>query len=100
MPDGFDSLGVGAPMVAALARQSIFHPVEVQAQAIPLLLAGRDVLVQAPTGSGKTLAFLLPLAERLSGTAPGPRGLVVVPTRELAIQVDGVLGGLGLPARR
>ena len=87
-------------MVAALARQSIFQPVEVQARAIPLLLDGRDVLLQAPTGSGKTLAFMLPLAERLSASAPGPRGLVVVPTRELAIQVDGVLGGLGLPARR
>src|SRR5215470_12684125 len=55
---------------------------------------GRDVVIEAPTGSGKTLAFLLPLLERLGGTGAGPRALVVTPTRELAVQVEGVLQGL------
>jgi superfamily II DNA/RNA helicase len=100
MPENFAELGVGAHAAAALARNSVHRPVEVQARAIPLLLAGRDVVMQAPTGSGKTLAFVLPLAERLSRSAPGPRGLVVVPTRELAIQVDSVVASLGLPVRR
>src|SRR5438874_5361909 len=100
MPQSFAELGVGAHTAAALARNSLHTPVEVQARAIPFLLAGRDVVIQAPTGSGKTLAFVLPLAERLSRSAPGPRGLVVVPTRELAIQVDSVLATLGLPVRR
>ena len=95
MPQSFAELGVGAHTAAALARNSLHTPVEVQARAIPFLLAGRDVVIQAPTGSGKTLAFVLPLAERLSRSAPGPRGLVVVPTRELAIQVDSVLATLG-----
>jgi ATP-dependent RNA helicase RhlE len=91
---GFADLGVTPLTVAALAHSSIFEPVAVQAMAIPLLLEGRDVVMQASTGSGKTLAFLVPLAERLGRPAAGPRGLVVVPTRELAIQVHGVLAAL------
>jgi len=87
----FADLGVSAHTLSALARQSIDTPVEVQARAIPALLEGRHVVIQAPTGSGKTLAFLLPLVERFrAATAPGPRALVVTPTRELAIQADRV----------
>jgi superfamily II DNA/RNA helicase len=77
-------------MQAALARRSIASPVPVQATAIPLLLAGRDVFIQAPTGSGKTLAFLLPLVQRATRGGPGPRILVIAPTRELALQVESV----------
>src|SRR5256885_1066344 len=66
----------------------------VQTRAIPGLLEGRDVVIEAPTGSGKTLAFLLPLIERMGGSGPGPRALIVNPTRELAVQVEGVLQGL------
>lgn len=90
----FSEAGLSARRLAALARQSIDVPVPVQAMSIPALLQGRDVVVQAPTGSGKTLAFLLPLLERIGGAAAGPRALVMTPTRELAVQVDRVLGGL------
>src|SRR5206468_3597065 len=70
-------------------------PVTVQAEAIPPLRLGRDVVIQAPTGSGKTLAFILPLVERLLAVnGPGPRALVVTPTRELAIQVERVFQSL------
>ncbi|HYM50829.1 MAG TPA: DEAD/DEAH box helicase [Candidatus Limnocylindrales bacterium] len=65
---------------------------EVQERSLPPLLEGRHVVIEAPTGSGKTLAFMLPLVERFRGsTAPGPRALVVAPTRELAIQAERVL---------
>jgi ATP-dependent RNA helicase DeaD len=96
----FADLGLSAHTLTALARQSIETPVEVQSRAVPALLEGRNVVIQAPTGSGKTLAFLLPLVQRFRGSsAPGPRALVVTPTRELAIQADRVLktldSGLG-----
>src|SRR5207302_8686464 len=67
---------------------------KIQAEAIPALIAGRDVVIEAPTGSGKTLAFLVPLAERFGSPAPGPRALILTPTRELAMQVAGVLKGM------
>jgi len=69
-------------------------PTPIQAQAIPLLLDGRDVIGQARTGSGKTLAFGAPLVERCEPGVRGVQALVLVPTRELAIQVGGVLGHL------
>ena len=91
----FSELGVNARTLSALARQGITEPVPVQAESVPALLDGDDVVIEAPTGSGKSLAFLLPMVERLSGrTGPGPRALVVTPTRELAIQVDAVFRSL------
>lgn len=67
-------------------------PTPIQAQAIPILLEGRDVVGQARTGSGKTLAFALPIVERCAPKIRGVQALVLVPTRELAIQVGEVLG--------
>ena len=91
MTTTFADLGVNARLLSALTRNAIDSPVPVQVEAIPPMLAARDVVIQAPTGSGKTLAFMLPLVERLySVSGPGPRALVVTPTRELAIQVDRV----------
>ncbi|MBO0820703.1 MAG: DEAD/DEAH box helicase, partial [Nocardiopsaceae bacterium] len=90
----FASLGVPASIVASLADDGITAPFPVQAATLPDALAGRDVLGRAQTGSGKTLGFSIPLVTRLAGgsTAPGrPRGLVLVPTRELATQVQEVL---------
>jgi superfamily II DNA/RNA helicase len=88
----FADLGISAHTLSALARSSIDAPVEVQERSIPALLQSRHVVIEAPTGSGKTLAFMLPLVERFRGaTAPGPRALVVAPTRELAIQAERVL---------
>jgi superfamily II DNA/RNA helicase len=90
----FAGLGVPVPLVDVLAEDGIIEPFPVQAATLPDALAGRDILGRARTGSGKTLGFSLPLVTRLAGgqTAVGrPRGLVLVPTRELASQVQAVL---------
>ncbi|MGH3383269.1 MAG: DEAD/DEAH box helicase [Nocardioidaceae bacterium] len=87
---GFADLHLPAALVRSLSRQEITDPTPVQAAVIPDALAGRDVLGRARTGSGKTLAFGLPMLERLAGgrsRSRSPRGLIVVPTRELANQV-------------
>jgi ATP-dependent RNA helicase DeaD len=78
----------------ALEAQGLQRPTPIQARAIPALLAGQDVIGQARTGSGKTLAFLLPLVERANPGVRAIQALVLVPTRELAIQVGSVLGPL------
>ena len=93
----FASLGVPAPLVAALASAGITTPFPIQAATLPDALAGLDILGRGRTGSGKTLAFALPLVAGLSGghtMAGRPRGLVLVPTRELASQVQAVLAPL------
>ncbi len=92
--ESFREAGLSARTLSALERQSIEVPAPVQAEAIPALMDGRDVVMEAPTGSGKTLAFLLPLLEQLGTSGAGPRALVVTPTRELAVQVEGVLQSL------
>ena len=101
MRSTFSELGISTRMLSALSANSIKAPVPVQAEAIPPLLEGRHVVIEAPTGSGKTLAFLLPLVEKLVATkGPGPRALVVTPTRELAMQVEAVLQSLKTGLRR
>jgi superfamily II DNA/RNA helicase len=91
-PPTFADLGVAPDIVAVLEAQGIVEPFPVQALTIPDALAGRDVCGKAKTGSGKTLAFGLPLLQRLRGSnQAAPRGLVLVPTRELARQVADVL---------
>ena len=91
----FETLGVSADLVAAMRAQSIDAPFPIQTLTIPDALAGRDVCGKAKTGSGKTLAFGLPLLERVGRAKPRhPGGLVLVPTRELANQVFGVLVSL------
>jgi superfamily II DNA/RNA helicase len=95
----FAELGVPGRLVAALEQRGIRHPIAIQASALPDALAGRDVLGKAATGSGKTLAFGLALLTRLGADVHrgprNPRGLVLVPTRELAQQVSDVLTPLG-----
>ncbi|MEK6748702.1 MAG: DEAD/DEAH box helicase [Pseudomonadota bacterium] len=87
----FAGLGVGEPFLTTLTRNNISEPTPIQAEAIPLLLAGRDLIGSAPTGTGKTAAYLLPSLTRLVQASPGkgkgPRVLVLTPTRELAQQV-------------
>jgi superfamily II DNA/RNA helicase len=93
----FAGLGVPAPIVAALALTGITGPFPIQAAALPDALAGRDVLGRGRTGSGKTLAFSIPMVAALADgytMAGRPRGLVLVPTRELASQVHAVLAPL------
>src|SRR4030081_1726725 len=79
------------PPAPAGPPAALLAPVPAPAEAIPPLLEGRDGVIQAPTGSGKTLAFLVPLVEGIRKPGPGPRALVVTPTRELAMQVSEVL---------
>ncbi len=79
---------------AALANMNIKEPTPIQAQAIPALLAGKDVVGQSATGSGKTLAYGIPLVERLARDKRAVQALVLVPTRELAMQVNTVLSKL------
>jgi superfamily II DNA/RNA helicase len=88
----FSALGVSDDLVAVLDDTGIPSPFPVQRLCIPDALAGRDVCGKAKTGSGKTLAFGLPLIERVGPAEPKrPSGLVLVPTRELAVQVSQVL---------
>ena len=88
---GFASLGLAAPLVAAVSALGYEEPTPIQREAIPVLLAGHDMLGQAATGTGKTAAFALPLLNKLSEDTKTNRGkaraLVLVPTRELAMQV-------------
>ena len=82
---------------AALSGMNITEPTPIQEQTIPMLLEGRDVIGQARTGSGKTLAFAVPLAERCDPSVRRVQALVLVPTRELAIQVAGVTEAIASP---
>ncbi|HTU39040.1 MAG TPA: DEAD/DEAH box helicase [Acidimicrobiales bacterium] len=91
----FIDLGVDAPIVRRLDDLGITDPLPIQSATIPEALAGRDICGQAPTGSGKTLAFGVPLVSGATAAEPRrPVGLVLVPTRELADQVRGVLANL------
>jgi ATP-dependent RNA helicase RhlE len=83
----FADLGVSRPVVGALTKRGITAPFPIQKLVIEDVLAGRDVLVQSPTGSGKTLAFGVPLVDLLKADSRRPSALVLVPTRELAIQI-------------
>ncbi len=88
MTVSFESLGLAPQLVRALQDEGYVSPTPVQEQAIPLALAGRDVVGSAQTETGKTAAFLLPILQRLGAGAPGAvRALILVPTRELAEQV-------------
>ncbi len=92
----FDSLGLRAELLRAVAEQGYTQPTPIQAQAIPVVLAGKDLLGAAQTGTGKTAGFTLPLLQRLHDKASGShsparhpvRALVVTPTRELCAQVE------------
>jgi superfamily II DNA/RNA helicase len=97
----FADLGVSATLAEALNEGSIVFPFPVQELTIPDALAGRDVCGKAKTGSGKTLAFGIPLLMRSEPASPGkPTSLVLVPTRELAVQVGEVLEPLAAAVDR
>ena len=97
MSQSFGALGVSAEVGQALAARGIVEPFRIQSLVVPDALEGRDILGQAPTGSGKTLAFALPIVELVSACEPAPAALVLVPTRELALQVTEELMLLGKP---
>ena len=100
----FASLGLSPSLSNPLARLGYTTPTPVQLKSIPIVLTGSDLLAKAQTGTGKTAAFGLPMIDRLlvrGGAAAGtrkPRGLVLVPTRELALQVHKSLSTYGVPA--
>src|SRR5262245_51339006 len=100
----FSNLGLTPSLCLPLARLGYDEPTPIQTQAIPAVLTGTDLLARAQTGTGKTAAFGLPMIQRLavqrSGAGPRrPRGLVLVPTRELAAQVSRALSTYGAPAQ-
>jgi len=88
----FDGLGLSPDLLRAVANQGYTVPTPVQAESVPLVLAGRDVLAGAQTGTGKTAAFVLPMLQRLHASRPAGarviRALILTPTRELALQVE------------
>jgi len=102
----FDSLGLSAPLLKAIAVQNYTQPYPIQAQAIPAIIKGKDILGIAQTGSGKTASFALPILEKLYQRKSAVKNrhvtaLVLVPTRELAVQVAEVFTDFGnlLPER-
>jgi len=95
----FDDFHLLPATLAVLASMKISEPTPIQAEAIPVLQAGKDLVGQSATGSGKTLAFGIPLVERVARDVRQTQALVLVPTRELAIQVHSVLGKLATSRR-
>lgn len=83
----FKSLGIKTEMVQALKKIGITEPTPIQAQSIPLILNGKDVIARAQTGTGKTLAFLLPILEKINPRQLEVQALILSPTRELALQI-------------
>ena len=84
----FSKLGLSPTIVDGVKAMGYVEPTPIQLRAIPLVLAGRDVIGSAQTGTGKTAAFALPILSRLGQHSPGPRALILEPTRELAAQVE------------
>lgn len=87
MDKDFLALGIRADLIDILKINGISEPTEIQIEAIPKILAGEDIIAQSQTGTGKTLAFLLPVLQRINTASPYVQGLIITPTRELAIQI-------------
>src|SRR4029450_1167253 len=121
-PLSFSALGLAPELLRAVSVQGYTDPTPVQREAIPLVLAGRDLLAGAPAGPGKTAAFVLPMLQRLATRSPRGhdrhgrppiRALILAPTRELAMQVEAsgrtygansrrstaIFGGVGFPGQ-
>jgi len=90
----FTSLGIPKYLVTNLAKNNIIAPTVVQAEVIPHILDGKDVLGQSPTGTGKTLAYLLPILSKLDPQSKSVQALILAPTRELAMQITKVANEL------
>ena len=93
-PQGFGGLGIHTELMQALARLHFTVPTPIQHQVIPIAIEGKDIIGIAQTGTGKTLAFGIPLIQRLS-KLQGKQGLVVAPTRELALQIEESIQKIG-----
>lgn len=91
----FNELGIAPKLLEILARHKFFHPTPIQEQSIPPAIAGKDLMGIAQTGTGKTLAFGIPMIQRIAQSQGKMMGLVILPTRELALQVDQTLKKIG-----
>jgi ATP-dependent RNA helicase RhlE len=95
----FKTFGLSDPLVQGILATGYTAPTEIQSQAIPSALGGRDIIGCAQTGTGKTAAFVLPILDRLSHERTGRkrvvRSLILTPTRELAVQIDRAIAGYG-----
>lgn len=94
----FESLGIGPALAQALAAAEITEPSAIQREAIPAILAGKDMLAQSQTGTGKTLAYLLPILEQIDPALKELQAVVIVPSRELGIQVAAEIEAYGAQA--
>ncbi len=90
----FEDLGLSEAMLKALEKKGYGYPTTIQAEAIPYFLEWKDVIAKAPTGTGKTFAFGIPMIEHIDPESPDVQGLILAPTRELAIQIGDELRGL------
>ena len=90
----FESLGLSPEMLKALEKKGYGYPTTIQAEAIPHFMQWRDVIAKAPTGTGKTFAFGIPMIEHIDAESSEVQGLILAPTRELAIQIGDELRGL------
>ena len=90
----FESLGLSEAMLKALEKKGYGYPTTIQAEAIPHFLKWEDVIAKAPTGTGKTFAFGIPMIEHIDPNSEDVQGLILAPTRELAIQIGDELRGL------
>ena len=88
MNNSFSDLGIVPPILKALDGMGFESPTEVQRQGIPHALNRQDLIVVSKTGSGKTAVFGIPMLQLIDPRGAGPQGLILTPTRELAIQVD------------
>lgn len=93
----FTRLGIKEEILKPLRREGILTPTPIQEKSIPVALAGKDLIAQAQTGTGKTLAFVLPILERIKYHKKNIQALILVPTRELAIQIAGETKKLAKP---
>lgn len=91
----FEEMGLSQPVIRALAKMGFEGATAIQEQAIPPAMAGRDIIGQAQTGTGKTAAFGIPLVEKIERSDTAVKGLIVTPTRELAVQVAEEINTIG-----
>ena len=90
----FQDLGLSEAMLKALEKKGYGYPTTIQAEAIPHFMEWKDVIAKAPTGTGKTFAFGIPMIEHIDAESDAVQGLILAPTRELAIQIGDELRGL------
>ena len=95
MKKNFSEFNISPAVCEVLKHMGIVEPTPVQAESVPIVRSGRDMIVQAQTGTGKTLAFLLPIFEKIKVNAPVAQALIVTPTRELTIQIAKVAARVG-----